>query len=396
MPEDFFTDVSLSQEKALSYSLPNLLIECSGQLIQFAYNNQTQKYESQTTVDLEETPSHGRFSKLIALSDSIILAKNIDSRLNQEQTHQSESKVIKISQSLAKLKVYECSPIAAMAVDRNHIFICTEGKLVALNSDLECLGKVNLNLESERRGTNKNAHAILIDRSIAYLLDNIIEPTYILRVDISNPSHLQILATFDIHGINHHLTGQWINPDLNQWCILQSYGSQAGSGENIIILPLNLDTGSVDLRKSQFPFQRSYLNERSILGYQSIRYASFDYSEEWGFNLIAVTSLPPIWGLIYEKRKRLYLAEIQTDNHQINFQNKLDLGELKDYYHLKARIMPIDQLLFLVVQEYTNQRSFTRLLVIDIAKKPSIILNQNLEVQNLYNSTMSDLLLPQN
>ncbi len=57
MPKDFFTDISLSPEMALSYSLPDLLIESGTQLIQFAYNTQTQKYESQTTVNLEETPS---------------------------------------------------------------------------------------------------------------------------------------------------------------------------------------------------------------------------------------------------------------------------------------------------------------------------------------------------
>ncbi|MFY7805774.1 MAG: hypothetical protein ACOVQ7_20390 [Limnoraphis robusta] len=394
MSKNFFTDVSLSQERALCYSLPDLLVESGTQLIQFAHNTQTQKYESQTTVDLEDTSSPPTSWELLALSDSIIVGKNIESRPNQEKTDQSQSKVIKLSQSLEQLKVYGCGDVAAMATDGNYIFVCTDGKLVALNQDLETLDEVDLALQGLGWRKKKNAHDILIDKSIAYLLDNIVFPTYILRVDISNPSHLQILTTFDITGVNHHLRGQWINPELKQWCILRYYGTQAGSGENIIILPLDLDSGSVDLSSSHI--QRSYFQEGKILGYESISYASFGGSEKSGFDLIAVTSFPPIWGLIHDEQERLYLAKIKTFNNRIKLQDKLYLGELKHCHYPKGKITPIGKLLFLVIQGHTNQRLFTRLLIIDVAQKPSIILNQNLEVQSLYGSTMSYLLLPQN
>ncbi|NEP86334.1 MAG: hypothetical protein F6K18_05585 [Okeania sp. SIO2C2] len=240
MFKDFFTDISLSQERALSYSLPDLLVESGTQLTQFTYNSQTQKYESQAVVNLEETPFPPSSWELVASSDSIIVGKNIERRPNQEQTDRPQSKVIKLSPSLEKLKVYECADVAAMATDGNHIFVCTGGKLVALSQDLETLDEVDLELEGWGWRKKKNAHDILIHQSIAYLLDNVVEPTYILRVDISNPSNLQIISTFDITGINHHLRKQWINPDLNQWCILPYYGTQGGSGENIIILPLDL------------------------------------------------------------------------------------------------------------------------------------------------------------
>ncbi len=385
MSKNFFTDVSLSQKRALSYSLPDLLVESGTQLIQFAYDTQTQKYESQTTVNLEDTSSPPSSWELLSLSDSIIVGK---------KTEQSQSKIIKLSQSLEQLKVYECADVAAMATDGNYIFVCTDGKLVALNQDLETLDEVDLALQGWGWREKKNAHDILIYKSVAYLLDNVIEPTYILRVDISNPNNLQILTTFEIHGINHHLRGQWINPELKQWCIIQYYGTQAGSGENIIILPLDLETDSINLINSQFePWKR--VNSSLILGYQSISSASFGGSEKSGFDLIAVTSFPPVWGLIYDEQEWLYLAKIQTSNNQVNFEDKLYLGEFKDY-NFRARITSIDKLLFLVIQEYTTQRSFTRLLIIDVAQEASIILNQNLEVQSLHNLTLSCLLLPQN
>jgi hypothetical protein len=155
-----------------------------------------------------------------------------------------------------------------------------------------------------------------------------------------------------------------------------------------------LDSGSVDLSSSHI--QRSYFQEGKILGYESISYASFGGSEKSGFYLIAVTSFPPILGLIHDEQERLYLAKIKTFNNRIKLQDKLYLGELKHCRYPKGKITPIGKLLFLVIQGHTNQRLFTRLLIIDVAQKPSIILNQNLEVQSLYGSTMSYLLLPQN
>ncbi|MGB3512446.1 MAG: hypothetical protein WBA93_25045, partial [Microcoleaceae cyanobacterium] len=174
MSKDFFTDISLSQERALSYSLPDLLVESRTQLVQFTYNSQTQKYESQAVVNLEETLSSPNSWELLILSDSIIVGKNIESRPNQQQTAQSQSKVIKLSQSLEKLKVYECADVAAMATDGNYIFVCTGGKLVALNQDLETLDEVDLELEGWGWRKKKNAHDILIHQSIAYLLDNVV------------------------------------------------------------------------------------------------------------------------------------------------------------------------------------------------------------------------------
>lgn len=328
---NFLDDISLPPERGLSYSLPNLIIESGSQLIKFKYNTQTHKYESQTTVDLEGTSPPTSW-KLLTLSDSIIVARNIESRHNQQKRDKSPSKLIKLSRSLEQLKVYKCADVAAMATDGNYIFVCTEGKLVALNQDLEKLNEVDLEIQYQvlREKKKKNAHDILIHQSIAYLLDNIVEPTYILRVDISNPNNLQILSTFEIIGTNHHLRKQWINPELNQWCILQYYATQGGAGQNIIILPLDLDTGSIDIDQSQIPDPTDSLNERpvildiqssinrynpfsrsrnsynSLLGYESIGYSPFHSSKWLGLDLIATTSSYPTFSLVYQEKKQFF------------------------------------------------------------------------------------------
>lgn len=208
------------------------------------------------------------------------------------------------------------------------------------------------------------------------MLDNVIEPTYILRVDVSNPSHLQIISTFEIVGINHHLKRQWLNPSLNQWYILQSYGTQAGSGQNVITFSMNLSTGCRDFSDSQIPFE---LDDYMASGYQAISYSNFAGSEFKGTELITVTPLPPNWAVIHDRQEELYLALIDNQSNYIVFDRKVYLGELKDCYYLKAEIKPLEKLLFIVFKGSKNNNFFTRLLIIDVAQKPSIILNQDLD-----------------
>lgn len=364
MTNDFLANIDLSQKIASSYSLPNILIGAANQLIQLNYSAEAQKYQPQVIVDLWESDSHPAIKSnfIQVLSDEIIVG--------------TQAKIVKLSRGLEKVKVREFAEIAAIDIDGETIFVGTEGRLVSLDRDLEILGEVDLELPSFRGG-KKNTHDILVYDSVAYLLDNVIEPTYILRVDVSNPSHLQIISTFDIVGVNHHLKRQWLNPDLNQWCILQSYGTQAGSGENIITFPMNLSTGSTDFSRSQIPFPFEFNSMAS--GYQAISYSDFMGSEFEGTELITVTPLPPNWAVIHDRQEQLYLALIDTQNNYIVFDRKVNLGELKNCYDQEAEITLIDKLLFIVFKGRKNYNFFTRLLIIDIAQKPSIILNQDLD-----------------
>lgn len=386
---DFFADIRLSPEIALSHSLPNLIIGVANQLIQLNYDSQTQKYQVQATVELWNRDSYPYLEPrwIQILSDAIIVGTGIDELALRRDSAasgknifpNSQQKIIQLSRDFKKVKVRKFIEIAAMAINGEIVFVGTEGKLILLDRDLETLGQVNLELGK------KNTHDILVYQSIAYLLDNVIEPTYILRVNVSNPVRPQIISNSHIFGINHHLRKQWLNPELNQWCILQSYGTQAGSGENIILLPLDLKTGGVNLERSQFsgfisPFDRN----SSILGYQAINQTSFSEPREFiGIELLAANPLPPLWAVIYEQREQLYLALIESRNYPIIFDKQLYLGKLIDSFDLTAEITPINSLLFLVLKGYKNNHLFARLVVIDVTERPSILLNQNINEVNL-------------
>ncbi|NES67478.1 MAG: hypothetical protein F6K24_20680, partial [Okeania sp. SIO2D1] len=311
MTNDFFANIDLSQKIASSYSLPNILIGAAHQLIQLNYNSQTQKYQPQATVDLWESDSHPAINSnfIQVLSDEIIVG--------------TQAKIVKLSRDLEKVKVREFVDIAAMAINRETIFVGTGGKLISLDRDLEILGEVDLELPNFRGG-KKNTHDILVYDSVAYLLDNVIKPIYILRVDVSNPSHLQIISKFKIFGTNHHLKRQWLNPSLNQWYILQSYATQAGSGEDIITFSMNRSTGSGDFSDSQipFPFKLNSMASESL----AISDFNFGGSEFEGTELITVTSLPPNWSVIHERQEQLYLALINAQNNHLVFDRQVHLG----------------------------------------------------------------------
>ena len=380
MTNDFFANINLSEKTASSYSLPNILIGAANQLIQLNYNPQTQKYQPQVTVNLWESDSHPAINPnfIQVLSDEIIVG--------------TQAKIVKLSRSLEKIKVREFAEIAAIAIAGETIFVGTEGKLVSLDKDLKILSEVDLELPGFRG--KKNTHDILVYGSVAYLLDNIIEPIYILRVDVSNPSHLQIISKFEIVGTNHHLKRQWLNPSLNQWYILQSYGTQAGSGENIIIFSLDLETGGVSLERSQFAgFRSPFEQNSSMLGYQAINRTSFSEPREFqGIELLTANPFPPLWAVIHDQREQLYLALMNSRNNQIVFDKQLHLGKLTNGFDLTAQIMSINQLLLLVIKGWNNNHLFARLLLIKLAKRPSIILNQALDEVALESLTVAHCL----
>ncbi|MDY7007591.1 MAG: hypothetical protein SWX82_27570 [Cyanobacteriota bacterium] len=386
MTKDFFANIDLSQKTASSYSLPNILIGAAHQLIQLNYNAETQKYQPQVTVNLWESDSHPAINSnfIQVLSDEIIVGTVTNWLPGTDNFPQA--KIVKLSRGLEKVKVREFAEIAAITVDGETIFIGTEGKLVSLDRDLEILDEIDLKLPGMFGRGKKNTHDILVYGSVAYLLDNVVEPIYILRVDVSNPSHLQIISKFKIFGTNHHLKRQWLNPSLNQWYILQSYATQAGSGENIITFSMNRSTGSGDFSDSQIPFPFKLNSMASE--YLAISDSNFGGSEFEGTKLITVTSLPPNWAVIHDRQEQFYLALINTQNNYIVFDRKVHLGELKDCY-LKAEIMPMDKLLFIVLKGSKSNNLFTRLLLIDIAQKPSIILNQDLDELGLNSLSLS-------
>ncbi|SNQ59693.1 HEAT repeat domain-containing protein [Candidatus Methanoperedens nitratireducens] len=118
--------------------------------------------------------------------------------------------------------------IDSLASSDKAVFISTYGNFIALDKSFKKLSSVQL----------YDAHDVLIYKNTAYLLDDIVSPFYVYRVDIENPENIQITERISIKGPNQHLSDQWINPELNQWLIVQTCDTSGGCYQNVFTYPL--------------------------------------------------------------------------------------------------------------------------------------------------------------
>ncbi len=201
--------------------------------------------------------------------------------------------------------------IGAVTAYRNKILVCAEGSLIVLDSSLEELGRVSLEISE---GWVKNAHDIFVHNDIAYLLDNIMFPIYILKADIEDFSNPQIIERLQIYGINQHLDHQWLDTVNNQWAVVQSESTHGG-----YYLGVYLFDGS---RVSDGKIARQNIYADNI-----VTNASPD-----GFEILSVTETTPIYALVIEGNvSGVSLAKIDHTVGEIFLGDKLLLTEEEEF-----------------------------------------------------------------
>lgn len=392
MSNPFLSQTNLSPLQVPPQRLPSLLLGSTHQLLQFTYNASPGNYELVREIELWDSFDSIYLEPhwLQNLPDSLIIAAGVNHLSLQEaiprRQYQAvtgcDRKLLKLSPNLEILAVREYPEIGAMITVNDRIWLCTEGRLIVLDNNLYAVAEVHLNLPGITSNI-KNAHDIIIHENTAYLLDNVIEPTYIFKIDVSNPNQPQILNTIELIGVNHHLKQQWLNPTLQQWHIVQTYGTQMASGENIITLPFEVEADSIDLSREQFYTTLSPNNPQSILlSHQAIAYQSFTEPEDYsGITIVTITPLPPLWAVIYENQQFLYFAGVQSQDNMDNmiiFKPRLKLANLENCYNLNAQICQRDRFCFLTIKSFCDSQIWTQLFVIDVTRSPQIIFSQDL------------------
>lgn len=214
--------------------------------------------------------------------------------------------LLRLDEGLNKTISKKFEKISALTSDSKNIYISAEKCLIVLDKDLKELSRVKL----EFNGYSKDAHGILIYSNIAYLLDNVMLPLFILRVDTKDPGHIRLMEKIRIEeAIWPHLVGQWLNPSLNQWIVLQSYSGEIGGGVKAHIYPI--DKGAEELASQK-------INSVSI----------YPENKKEGYLIKGIISLPPIWAVVQDFEGKNYLAQVNSDNNEISFTTRLDLDEL--------------------------------------------------------------------
>ncbi len=124
----------------------------------------------------------------------------------------------------------------ALAFAREDVLlVAAEGNLITLDSRFRETGRVSLGL-----GMTKNGHDILVHGNQALVLDNIVAPIYLFRVDVSDPDNPQILERIlDQKAPNAHLLHQWVDEREKLWAVVRSSYGRAGSSQHILQFDLH-------------------------------------------------------------------------------------------------------------------------------------------------------------
>ncbi|HEX2022395.1 MAG TPA: hypothetical protein VHH36_06750, partial [Candidatus Thermoplasmatota archaeon] len=144
--------------------------------------------------------------------------------------------------------------------------------------DLLPLGEVELPLKESWAG--KVAHDLVVHDGVAYLIDDVVSPLYVVRVDVRDPSAMVVLERREVFG--GHLPGHWLEPDAGRWMVLETWGGRGGSHLAVHALPMRGggEIESLTLSRTSFDF----------LG-------GGNRSTE-GLSIVAVTGTSPAWAVV--------------------------------------------------------------------------------------------------
>ena len=309
--------------------LPDIILASESEIIRFVHNNQTNTYNMTGSYELPNVIGMER------IGDNFIV--NHDGGL------------VLLDRNLSMINKIQMKRPLDIGVSGEFIYACSNNSLYGISSDLQITDRIHLNTSEWMGG--KDAHDILIHEGSAYLLDNVIEPIYVFKMNISDPYNLSMDLGFEISGVNQHLRSQWIDPDSGQWFILQHSCSQAGTYEYI----------------------RCYsCKDGSLLWVKETFYEFWMYDRpEEGFYINAVTESSPGW-MLTSSNDDHHLRSYENADTQIKMTKELDLSsDFSGHIFPHGSIEERGNLLFISI--------YDQLVVVDVERDPVIVLSQTIK-----------------
>lgn len=175
------------------------------------------------------------------------------------------------------LRVTASAPVrsfGAMAFHDGLLYVAG-ANLTVYDGDLRALGDVELPLKEW--GGGKVAHDVIVHDGLAYLLDDVVMPLYVLRADVRDPARPLVTERISMTTVGGHLPMHWLDPERGGWVVIQSYGHRGGSGQNAVVLPLEGEEERV-----------------TVLLSRSVR---FPNETREGLHLAAALRGPPLWAM---------------------------------------------------------------------------------------------------
>jgi hypothetical protein len=242
-------------------------------------------------------------------------------------------------------------------VEDKFILIAKGAYLYVADLDFTIIGKVRL-IEGWKPG--KRISGLAFHEGYVYVLDNIFTPYYVVKVDLKNPKKPKVAGRNSFGGVNTHLSGQWVDPDHDQWAILVNYVHRGGSGEFLRLLSMETceETAKVDL----FLSPKGKNKGRKLLGW-------------------CISESPsPKWAVIREYleegKEQEYLAKVILKKNDVAFKKaiefdlptkKFDFRDEPVKHDDHVSMSAFDDLIFVLT------RSSFFLYVFSIKKSPKLL-----------------------
>ncbi|MCA9521217.1 MAG: hypothetical protein KC609_09600 [Myxococcales bacterium] len=118
--------------------------------------------------------------------------------------------------------------IGAFARFGSNWLVALGGRLLVLDRSFHEIAALRL-LKSD----HKSAHALLVNGTVAYVLDNIYQPIWAFRVGLANPRKPTVLQTIDFSGVNVHLSAQLVLRKRQLWTIVRDQSVLSGMSQQL-------------------------------------------------------------------------------------------------------------------------------------------------------------------
>lgn len=172
----------------------------------------------------------------------------------------------------------------------------------------------------------KEMDGLLVHDDIAYIVDDVLFPRYLLRVDVTDPFDPTYLEVVEIGGVNQTLTHQWLEPERNRWRLVQSTSTMAGDAQHVLTTPM---TGADSAGQPRFlesvPDGIDVRSQNDIVSEPIYRQPRDDGASE-GVRLHDITATPPIYASVTADDGH-YLSRVETDPPAADRDNRRVAGD---------------------------------------------------------------------
>ncbi|WP_306052831.1 LVIVD repeat-containing protein [Natronococcus wangiae] len=216
--------------------------------------------------------------------------------------------------------------------DGEYIYAASEIGFTVFDAELNTVGRTAL----EDEFGNKHMEDVVVHDGVAYIVDNVVKPMLLFRVDVSDPSNPEYLEVVAVLGTNQSLGQQAIDPDANRWLCLQTTGGRAGSSQNVLVTPMEGAESDgdedIDIRA------RDEIESETVYEYDR----ESDSSE--GTYVEDITAQPPLYASVTVDESH-YLSSVTIDDGEdgVTFGLEIELDSSARVDILDGRVVALSK-----------------------------------------------------